>query len=202
MKKTTKALLMAVCAIALVVASVMGTLAYLTAQDEVTNTFTAGQVKMTMDEAKTDEYGVETDAGVTRVDANNYILIPAHEYVKDPIVHVDPVSEDSYVYVKIENNIAGAIEGGAAAIIDQITANGWAALPEVANVYYQTYAKNAVDKELEVFEGFTVQSALDNDDLDDYEGKTIVVTAYAIQKDGFDTAKLAWDALQAQITAP
>jgi len=199
MKKTTKALLMAVCAIALVVASVMGTLAYLTAQDEVTNTFTAGQVKMTMDETDTDVYGVKDSEA--RVKANDYILIPAHEYVKDPIVHVDPVSEDSYVYVKIENNIAAVIDGGAAAITDQIIANGWNALPDVANVYYQTYDKGAADADLEVFEGFTVQSALDNDDLDDYEGETIVVTAYAIQKDGFDTAKLAWDALRAQITA-
>ena len=40
MKKTKKALLLSLCAVMLVTASVLGTMAYLTSTDEVVNTFT------------------------------------------------------------------------------------------------------------------------------------------------------------------
>ena len=44
MKKTKKALLLSLCAVMLVTASVLGTMAYLTSTDEVVNTFTVGNV--------------------------------------------------------------------------------------------------------------------------------------------------------------
>ena len=46
MKNLKKALVLLLCAILLVVGSVMGTLAYLTSQDQVTNTFTVGNVEI------------------------------------------------------------------------------------------------------------------------------------------------------------
>ena len=52
MKTKRKALLLTFCAVLLVVASVLGTIAYLTANDKVTNTFTVGQVAINLDEAK------------------------------------------------------------------------------------------------------------------------------------------------------
>ena len=54
MKTAKKAMLMTLCAIILVVATVFGTMAYLTSTDEVNNTFTVGNVKITLDEAKVD----------------------------------------------------------------------------------------------------------------------------------------------------
>ena len=57
MKKTRKILLMAACAVLLVCISVGATVAYLTSTDTVTNTFTVGQVAITLDEAKVDMYG-------------------------------------------------------------------------------------------------------------------------------------------------
>ena len=57
MKTAKKAMLLTVCALVLVAATVMGTLAYLTSTDEVKNTFTVGKVAITMDEAKVDEKG-------------------------------------------------------------------------------------------------------------------------------------------------
>lgn len=45
MKTRSKALLLTLCAVLLVAASVLGTMAYLTSTDEVTNTFTVGQVR-------------------------------------------------------------------------------------------------------------------------------------------------------------
>ena len=49
--KKVKVLLLSLCAVLLVAASVLGTLAYLTSQDTVVNTFTVGKVKTTLDEA-------------------------------------------------------------------------------------------------------------------------------------------------------
>ena len=51
MKTKRKALLLSLCAVLLVVASVMGTMAYLTSTDTVTNTFTVGNVQIKLDEA-------------------------------------------------------------------------------------------------------------------------------------------------------
>ena len=52
MKTKRKALLLSLCAVLLVVASVMGTMAYLTSTSAtVTNTFTVGNVGITLDEA-------------------------------------------------------------------------------------------------------------------------------------------------------
>ncbi|MBQ3062404.1 MAG: hypothetical protein IJD03_01960, partial [Clostridia bacterium] len=98
MKNTKKALLMTLCAVMLVAASVMGTMAYLTSTTGVvTNTFTVGKVGITLDEAKVTEYGVKD--GDTRVMANTYKLVPGHTYVKDPTVHVAADSEESYLFV-------------------------------------------------------------------------------------------------------
>lgn len=115
MKTKSKALLLTLCAVLLVTASMLGTMAYLTSTDEVENTFTVGQVKITLDEAKVNGDGkpinkddeVVTDlAAAERVKTNSYKLLPGHTYTKDPTIHVDAVSEDSWIFVKVENGIA------------------------------------------------------------------------------------------------
>ena len=187
MKKT----LMIMLALVLVIAmSVTGTLAYLTSTASVTNTFTYGKLAITLDEAPVDLYGAVVEGN--RVMKNDYKLIPGHEYDKDPTVHVQPDSEASWLFVKVENDIA-AIETGTT-IAAQITANGWAALEGVDNVYYQEAAAVAADAtavDYVVFENFELKG---DADVADYDGATIEVTAYAVQKDGFATAKAAWDA--------
>ena len=50
MKNMKKIVMGLVCALALVTASVMGTMAYLTSTDEVVNTFTVGNVQIKLDE--------------------------------------------------------------------------------------------------------------------------------------------------------
>lgn len=107
MKKTTKALLLAICAVLLVAASVMGTMAYLTASDHVKNTFTVGKVKINLDEAKVTENGVPV--GTDRVKENSYKLIPGVTYTKDPTVTVLDGSVESYVRMKVTFNNAKQI---------------------------------------------------------------------------------------------
>ena len=195
MKTKRKALLLTFCAVLLVVASVLGTIAYLTSQDEVKNTFTVGQVAIKLDEAKVNPDGTPV-ANADRVKANSYKLLPGHEYTKDPTVHVNAVSEDSWILVKVENGIA-AYEANTTdykQIADQITENGWTALDGVANVYYKSYAQNAAGADLVVFKNFKVSDTANTVDGWANITEKVIVNAYAIQADGFETAEEAWAA--------
>lgn len=112
-KTKTKALLMSLCAVLLVAASVLGTMAYLTDSKDVKNTFTVGNVAIKLDEAKVDENGtqvVDKDGNpVARVTENEYKLLPGHTYTKDPTVTVKTPSVDSYVRMKVTFNKASAL---------------------------------------------------------------------------------------------
>lgn len=112
-KTKTKALLMSLCAVLLVAASVLGTMAYLTDTQKVENTFTVGNVSIKLDEAKVDENGtqvVDKDGNpVARVTRNAYKLLPGHTYVKDPTVTVLTPSVESYVRMKVTFNNADKI---------------------------------------------------------------------------------------------
>lgn len=103
MKKMKKVLALAACAVLLVTASVMGTLAYLTSQDTVENTFTVGNVQINLFESIVNEMGEKT--GGRTEDGNKYHLLPGHTYSKDPTVHILEGSESSYVrmLVKVKN---------------------------------------------------------------------------------------------------
>ncbi len=103
MKTKSKALLLTLCAVLLVAASVLGTMAYLTSTDTVTNTFTVGKV-----EIKLDETDVTNPTG-PRVQANSYKLMPGTTYTKDPTVTVKAGSEESYVRMKVTFNNAAAL---------------------------------------------------------------------------------------------
>lgn len=188
MKTARKALLLALCAVLLVGATVMGTMAYLTSTQTVTNTFTVGKVAITLDEAKVDTNGTP-DVDAARVTTNEYKLIPGHTYIKDPTIHVASDSEDCWLFVKVENGIA-AIENTASTIAAQMKANGWTPVAEGSNVYCRA-ATNKAGDDVVVFGSFKVA---DDANVASYAGENIVVTAYAIQADGFDTAAAAWAA--------
>ena len=194
MKKTVKVMAFVLCAVMLVVGSVFGTYAYLTSQtDTITNTFTVGNVTITLDESKVDVYGVVQ--GTDRVKANTYKLIPGHTYTKDPKVTVTAGSEQAYVFVSVVNQIAGVED--ATTIANQMAANGWTALTGVANVYYYKNGDNAIVDarnavvELPVFSTLKIKTDADVSGLAD---KTVTVKAYAIQADGFADVNAAWDA--------
>lgn len=108
MKTRRNALLLTFCAVLLVVASVMGTIAYLTSTDAVKNTFTVGNVAIKLDEAKVTEDGKIVE-GADRVHENDYKLLPGLTYTKDPTVTVENGSEESYVRMKVTFNNAKAI---------------------------------------------------------------------------------------------
>lgn len=200
--KKSKVLLTLACAVLLVAASVMGTLAYLTDKDAVTNTFSVGQVSIKLDEAKANPDGTLVE-GATRVQENSYKLMPGHEYIKDPIIHVDPTSEDCYLFVTINNEIVAIEAEGSTTVAEQMKAKGWAAVDGVANTYvYIGTDEGAADplavsagSDITVFEEIVIAGSVDNDTLAEYAEKTITVNAYAVQKDGFEekTALEIWN---------
>lgn len=203
MKNTKKVLLGGVAALALVGTSVFGTYMYLTSTDRVTNTFTVGKVAITLDEAATDEYGKmlyvedngdlgtdKTETVAERVKGNKYKLIPGHNYLKDPTVHVSSDSEDSWLFVKVENGIFD-IEADTT-IADQMDGN-WSPVENAPNVY--AYKKIvSKNQDIKVFDSFTLTETAS---VENYATKSITITAYAVQADGFDTAAAAWAAAPA-----
>lgn len=190
MKSKKKVFLTVLCAAALVVASVLGTMAFLTSKDTVINTFTVGDVNITLDEAKVDTAGTPVTPA-ERVKANSYKLIPGHTYTKDPTVHVTAGSENSWIFVKVENGLSAIIDDKT--IEAQIGELGWTTLPNNAGVYYKEYTSNADPVDLNVFSNFKIKDNADvNDATANYAGKEIKVTGYAIQKDGFTTPAAAW----------
>lgn len=210
MKFRTKALGMLLGAGLLVTASVFGTMAYLTDTKAVKNTFTVGNVAITLDEAKVDDMGVlETVAGgglAKRVQENKYKIIPNHKYVKDPTVKVAEGSEKAYIRAKVTFTKYDQIK--AAGVTDPSTmlkeiGNGWALsgtgvenTTDKTITYEYRYA-DAADSKTEipaVFSSFNPGN-LDNAATAKFAGVEINVTAEAIQADGFATAAAAWEAL-------
>ena len=193
MKTARKVLIIALCAVLLVSISVMGTMAYLTSKDSVTNTFTVGKVGIELDEALVDANGKEiTGENAKRVKENKYKLLPGLDYDKDPTIRVADDSENCWLFVKVENGIA-AIESGS--IATQMAEQGWTLVDGTTNIYGRAAANKAGDS-VKVFEHFTIKDDVNNTTLATYNGKTIVVTAYAIQADGFEgeTASDIWTA--------
>ena len=195
MKTKSKALILTLCAVLLVAASMLGTMAYLTSTDEVKNTFTVGSVAITLDETDVDDSTTDAD----RDRANSYKLLPGHTYTKDPIVHVNSTSEDCYLFVKVENEIAD-IEKTGTEVAEQMDKNGWVAVDGVTGVYVYTQSNApavvAGGSNVTVFDNFTISGTVNNATLATYNNKTITVTAYAIQADGFEgkTASQIWNA--------
>lgn len=194
MKTKRKALLLSLCAVLLVVASVMGTMAYLTSTDEVKNTFIVGNaVKIDLDEADVDENGTPIK-DAARVKKNDYKLMPGHSYTKDPTVHVDSTSEQCYVFVTVSNGISGIEESTATGyknIATQITDGNWNLVNADLGLY--VYAKGTdvktvanAGEDLVVFNNFTVKSDADISALQAVKDANITIKAYAVQVDGFE----------------
>ena len=188
------------------------TLAWLTSKPApVVNTFTVGDVVITLDEQDIDNDAKTEDNvtvnGVVRDLANEYHLIPGSDYVKDPTVHVQENSEACYVFVTVDNQLKDIVDGkdtyaeGDAAetvytIEAQLLKNGW--MEHQTGVYYKEVSKDdaKAGTDLVVFSSFVVKSDVSDEALEAYAGKTITVTAYAIQSSGLDVAT-AWTNVQA-----
>ncbi len=214
MKTKKKALTLALCAVLLVGATFLGTLAYLTDQESVTNTFTVGQVHIDLDETNVDpKEGNMED----RDKANAYHILPGHEYVKDPTVTVLEDSEDCYVrmLVKVSSmeNLKKAFPadkfptyyaGNGLFLLQKLCKNWNAAVwecvgydSESATYEFRYTAVVPKDESKDtvlpaLFTHVVIPGELTNDQIINLEDFSLNVTAHAIQADGFSTADQAW----------
>ena len=214
MSKKVKSLLLVLCALVFAVAGIFATLAYLQDADEVNNTVTIGDIDMIMDEGHfegIDDYGVISFDKTVRVDNNEYHLIPGVTYPKDPTIHIADVSEPAYVFVRVENGLAGLEAEDGNTIADQMEALGWKPVGgSYANVFVyngdlcvdgKEYIVNgkvdAVVQEnglktidIPVFTQFKVDPAADTDkgdpNLVDFKDAKVNIKAVAIQVVGFE----------------
>lgn len=211
-RKLKKAALLLCSAVLLVCISIGATVAYLTSQDTVVNTFTVGNVQIKLDEAAANPDGTLVP-NADRVKANSYKLLPGHEYNKDPMVTVLSGSEECYVKMTVTFTKANELDAifapnkGAdlTSIFKGYDSTNWIAKGNTKDTnantrtyefwYKDTVPATTADYPLDaLFDQIVVPGTITNAQLATIEGMTITVNAYAIQADGFDTADEAWAA--------
>lgn len=169
------------------------TFAYLTSQtDAVTNTFSVGDVEISLDETDYDNPEGE------RVTENEYgNLVPGQTVVKDPTVHVEKDSVESYVFMTVEG--VHYDEEHQILYTDDLKTDkintAWTYVSETEGVLLFKHAPVPAateEKDLEpLFGKVTVKEEVEESG----ELTPIIVKAYAIQKYGFENAESAAEEL-------
>ena len=208
--KRSKPLVFALCAILLVVGTILGNVAYLQDTASVVNTFTVGNVHLKLDEAVVNEKG-EPTGGRTET-GNAYHLIPGETYTKDPPVTVLKGSEESYVRMLLTLNCASELDAIFApngAVLTEIFKGYDATKWEYVDVtrgndntvtyefrYFETVKpEKDTDLVLEaLFNALTVPNTMTGEQLATIADLKITVEAHAIQATGFADADEAWTA--------
>jgi len=190
MKKRTVAILLAI--VLVFGAAVGGTLAWLLdTTAPVTNTFTVGDVEITLTETPN-----QTD------DTWSAQLVPGTTYAKDPKVTVESETNvPCYLFVKVDvaNNEDGILQYGLR-FDDDTNWKQATGLP--ANVWYREVAVSDEDQSWYILDGegtgdfangkVTINSGLTKGDMPTGNNlPSLTFTAYAVQKDNLDVAA-AW----------
>lgn len=163
--------------------AVGGTFAWLTAKtDAVVNTFTYGDINIDLAETT----------------GNDYKIVPGVDISKDPKVTVKADSEACWLFVKVEEEnwpTFKETENGPAKIAYDI-ALGWTELEGVSGVYYREVGAVTADTSFDVIKDNVITVS---ENLTKAEVNTVVAlrpkltfTAYAVQKDGVNSAADAW----------
>ena len=164
--------------IALICCACIGgsTAAWLVGRATVSNTFTVGNISISL---------IETTG-------SEYPLVPGTTVAKDPKVTVYGGSEECWLFVKIDNKL------GETVTIDGLEKNGWSPVDGHAGYYMYAYAVGA-GTVVPVFDSVTCDSNLDGAALLAVDGQNITVTAFAVQSEGVSQED-AWDALGQHFT--
>lgn len=163
--------------------AVGGTAAWLAAKSEpIASTFTFGDINITL----------------TETDHQEQIkIIPGVDIPKDLKVTVQADSVDCWLFVKVEQTGTFVPDKVTYSIDDSWTKGNGSPIPE--NVYYRQVSAATADLEFPVLKGdkITVSKELTKEEIQNITGPTLTFTAYAVQKEGINTAADAW-----AVTAP
>ena len=194
---STKTLVALLSLVLLLGCSLGGTLAWLSdSTGPVTNTFTVGDIDITLVETTTD-----------------YKIVPGVNIAKDPKVTVEADSEACWLFVKVdEDNWPTFTESDGTTTTRKVNytiAQGWAELtgvPGVTGVYYRQVGASDNAQEFYVLAGNTV-TVSENLTKSEVQGigtgenaPTLTFTAYAVQREGVDTPTEAWNIAQGEAT--
>ena len=160
----------------------------------VTNTFTVGDVTITLTESPLNadgSYGTPVE-GVT----NTYKVIPGTKYTKDPKVTVEGGSEACYLFVKFEET------GNPADYFDYTstltTTAGWTQgsgdIP--SNVWYREVAASDADQSWNLLAGDAIvvnSEKVTKDNVNDAAAAKLVYSAYAVQMANVENVTAAWN---------
>lgn len=193
MNKFLKVLLIMLCAVVLVVLSVAGTLAYLSVKtDPVTNTFTAGNINIELEQTGT---------------LDKAKIIPGKGYAVDPVVTVKEGSEACWLFVQIDKF------DGFDNYFTYTVLGDWRPIADGSNVYYRQMDATSVDTPLHILQVKTedplttlyAKSTLTKKQCNDLNSLdldlTLNFTAYAVQSFGVSTLEEAWTIAQSLNTA-
>lgn len=127
MKSKKRSILTVCLALALVASAVLGTIAYMTAQDSKTNTFTVGSFNKPTDPDHPDQtlnsYLLEPSW------EENSKLVPGGSVDKDPKVGIGAGSEDAYIYVYVDNK---TLTDASKKLVTFTLGDGWTAVADHA----------------------------------------------------------------------
>ena len=160
--------------------AVGGTAAWLAAKsDSIASTFTFGDINITLTETNHQE-------GPTKI-------IPGVDIRKDLRVTVQADSVDCWLFVKVKE--AGTFVDGKVtySMDDGWTKGNGSQIPD--NVYYREVNAATDDSVFSVLKDdkITVSDALTKEEIQNIaDGPTLTFTAYAVQKEGINTAADAW----------
>ncbi len=164
--------------------AVGGTVAWLVAKtDPVVNTFTYGDINITLTETKPANQQAK--------------IIPGVDIGKDPKVTVKAGSEACWLFVKVEEEGTFVADKVTYSVDDGWTKGDGTNIP--ANVYYREVGAVTADTDFYVLKDnkVTVSNSLTKEDITNITQPKLTFTAYAVQKDGMDTAAAAWAAANA-----
>ena len=194
-------------ALALVVGcGIGGTIAWLMdTTDAVTNTFTVGDVELTLVESPYDAANGTYGTATEKVN-NQYPLIPGNTYMKDPKVTVLKNSEDCYLFVKLEK-----VNDPDTYLTYEFEATGWTSYAAATDtdtlVYYREVTKSDADQAWELLKKdasnitVTVKETIVKNNTTNTTAPVmpastnqpqLIFTAYAVQKANVADAAAAW----------
>ena len=207
MKK--KSILLTLTAVVLAMAiGVGGTIAYFTSTTEdVKNTFTVGNVAITLDEAEVTYANDKWTPGEDRVQSNTYENVyPGAELPKDPTIHVADNSQQAYVAMKVVISKAAAWKALAVdhdslndleTVFEGYNEADWTKIAATVQgdnlvyVYMWEQGKVSAGDDLCLFTAMNIPAELSSDEIKTIDGFTVTATGYAVQAQGVtaETAK-------------
>lgn len=166
--------------VAILIVGASATMAYLmTSSQPVINTFTVGQVQITLEETT----------------GPNYALIPGTQVDKDPTLTVLAGSDACWLFFRLEEAY------DLSRYVSYKLTDGWTPLDGVEGVSYRQVPETAIDLPFPLLDGNKVQvlDTVTEEDLAEIQNAPYLnFTGYAVQNAEVATAQDAWRLLLTQ----